>query len=233
MTSCTEVRKIRDLAPGDHLCCFYETEEEHRASTTAFLRRGLEENDKVLYIVDANDAVLPVEYLGEDGVEAGPLLACGQLSILSADQTYLQTGRFDPERTVALLRAATDRALAQGYRALRVVCEMTWALRNASGCGRLIEFEYRLTSFVLRNPCVGLCQYESRRFPPGVLLDVLTSHPWVAVGTDVYENFYHLPPAELLGPDVEAATLQQWLKNLTAWKRRGADFATAREGRYE
>ncbi len=229
MASRTEVRKIMELAPGDHLCCFYETKEEHRASATPFLLRGLEENDGILYIVDASDAVLPLEYLAEEEIEAGPLLASGQLSILSADQTYLQSGRFDPERMIALLRAATDRALARGHKALWIVCEMTWALRNASGSGRLIEFEYRLTSFLRNNPCVGLCQYESPRFPPGVLLDVLTSHPWVGLGTAVYENFYHLPPAELLGPDVEAATLQQWLKNLTGWKRREADFASLRE----
>ncbi len=229
----TELRKVTDLAPGDHLCCFHETAEEHHALVTPFLRRGLEENDKVLYLVDANDAVLPLEYLAEEGVEAGPFLASGQLSILSADQTYLQTGRFDPERVLALLRATTDRVLAEGYRALRVVSEMTWALRNASGCGRLIEYECRLHGFFLRNPCVGLCLYESGRFPPGILLDVLTSHPWVVVGSEVYENFYYLPPAKLPGAEVESATLQQWLRNLTVWKRRGADLAAAREERCE
>ncbi len=233
MPTATEVRRVKDLASGNHLCCFHETAEEHRALVTPFLWRGLEENDKVLYIVAADHAVVPLEYLAEEGVEAGPFLASGQLSILSADQTYLRTGRFDADQMIEFLRAATDRALAEGYRALRVASEMTWALRHASGCGRLIEYECRVNHFFRRNHCVGLCLYESGRFPPGVLLDVLTSHPWVVVGTEVYENFYYLPPAKLSGAEVEAATLQQWLRNLTVWKRREADLAAAREERYE
>ena len=49
-------RTITDLRPGDHLCCLYETEEQHRAVVTPFLRQGLERGEKVLYIVDARAA---------------------------------------------------------------------------------------------------------------------------------------------------------------------------------
>ncbi len=215
----TCARKVRDLTPGDHLCGICETQDEYRALVIPFLRRGLEENERVLVIVDANDAVAPLAYLEEEGVEAGPFLASGQLSILSSDQTYFHNGRFDPESMFTLLRVATERARELGYRALRVASEMTWALRCSSGCGRLIEYESRLTRFFLKNPCLGLCLYDARRFPPGILLDVLTNHPWVVVGTEICENFYYLPPAELPAPEGETATLQQWLRNLRVWKR--------------
>ncbi len=38
MTRIPIPRTIADLKPGDHLCCLYNTEEEHRAVLTPFLR---------------------------------------------------------------------------------------------------------------------------------------------------------------------------------------------------
>jgi KaiC/GvpD/RAD55 family RecA-like ATPase len=38
--------------PGDHLCCLYETDEQHQVLLTHFLRQGLERGEKVRYIVD-------------------------------------------------------------------------------------------------------------------------------------------------------------------------------------
>ncbi len=62
------LRGVRDLEPGDHLCCIYRTEEEHRAVLTDFLRHGLEHGDKVLYIADAHTAETILGYLEAEGL---------------------------------------------------------------------------------------------------------------------------------------------------------------------
>jgi signal transduction histidine kinase len=54
---------LADLKPGNHLCCLYQTEEEHRAVLTLFLRQGLEQDEKVLCIVDS----ISVAALGNHG----------------------------------------------------------------------------------------------------------------------------------------------------------------------
>lgn len=51
MSSVSSLRTIKELGIGDHLCCLYETEEEHRALLTPFMRGGLEQGEKVLYII--------------------------------------------------------------------------------------------------------------------------------------------------------------------------------------
>jgi len=53
---------LQDLEPGDHLCCIYDTEEEHRAVVTPFLADGLDRGEKVLYIVDAHTVEAVVGY---------------------------------------------------------------------------------------------------------------------------------------------------------------------------
>ena len=205
---------IADLEPGDHLCCLYETEEEHRAVLTPFLRQGLERGEKAVYIVDARTAETILGYLRDEGLGVEPYLARGQLVILTRDDAYMRDGVFDPGRMIALLRAETDRALAEGYPALRVTGEMTWALRGLPGSERLIEYEARLNEFFPGSRCLAICQYDRRRFDPEVLLDVLRTHPIAIVGTEVYDNFYYTPPTELLGGDLPALTLSHWLENL-------------------
>ena len=213
------LRAITGLVPGDHLCCLYETEEEHRAVLTPYLRQGLERGEKVLHIVDARTAEAVLIYLREDGLEVEAYLARGQLCILTRDDAYMRQGVFDPDGMIALLRSETARALAEGYTALRTSGEMTWALRGLPGSGRLIEYEAELNNFFPGSQCLGLCQYDRRRFDPAVLLEVLATHPTTVVGTAVYDNFYYLPPQDLLGTDRPAATLRHWLENLAARKR--------------
>jgi len=160
-----DTRWIRDVATlrvGDHLCFLYETEEEHRVVLTPFLRRGLEQGEKVVYITETRAEETILGYLRDDGLEVEPYLARGQLTLLRADEVYLPDGCFDPERMIDLLRAETERALSEGCSALRATGEMTWVLRGAPGSGRLVEYEGKLHKFLPGSQCLALCQYDRR-----------------------------------------------------------------------
>ena len=217
--SSRSVRTIGDVGPGDHLCCLYETEEEHRAVLAPFLCQGLERGEKVLYITDARTAATVIRYLRDEGLDAESYLTRGQLKILTADDAYLKQGVFDPEGMITLLRTETEQALAEGYAALRVTGEMTWALRGLPGSERLIEYEAKLNEFLPSSSCLAICQYDRQAFGADLLLDVLSTHPIAVVGTEVYDNFYYMPPAELLSHDPQAARLLHWVRNLAEGKR--------------
>jgi hypothetical protein len=83
MITTAPLRTITDLEPGNHLCCLYETDEQHRAVITPFLRRGLEQGQKIIYIVDVRTAETVLGYLRDDGLEVEPFLTRGQLGILT------------------------------------------------------------------------------------------------------------------------------------------------------
>jgi PAS domain S-box-containing protein len=214
------LRAIDELGPGDHLCCIYETEAEHRAVLTPFLRQGLERGEKVLYVVDEHTAEAILDYLRDDGFGVEQYLESGQLSILSHDEAYTRGGSFDPDAMIALLEAETERALSEGYTALRVTGEMCWALRGLPGSERLIEYEAKLNQFFPGRRCLAICQYDRRRFDPEVLLDVLRTHPMAVMGTELLDNFYYVPPEEILDQADAEAEFQRWVENLTERKRR-------------
>ena len=217
---------IRNLSLGDHLCCLYETEDEHRAILTPFIRSGLERGEKVLYIVDARTAEAVFSSLNEKGLDVSASLAAGQLAVADSRDTYTREGRFDPDRMLDLLQCETARALEEGYTALRLTGEMSWALRGLPGSDRLMEYEAKLNRFFPMNAAIGLCQYDMRRFDPAILLDVLATHPIAIVRSQGYDNMYYVPPEEFLGANREQAELERRLRNLE--ERRLAEEERAR-----
>lgn len=207
-------RTLENLDPGDHLCCIYETDKEHQSVVAPFLRAGMERREKVIYVVDSYTPERIRNYVRE--VEAD---LQENLFILTPAETYLrEEGPFDPQRMIAWLEQETARALDKGYTALRITAEMTWALEGLPGSERLIEYEARLNTFFAEHDCLALCQYDRRRFPPAILLGVLETHPLALIGTQVFENFYYIPPEHFLSEEPEAARVRNWIENLTHHK---------------
>jgi signal transduction histidine kinase len=219
-------QRLWRLQAGDHLCFLYESAEDHRALVAPFMRQGLERHEKILYILDDHTAGQILEYLSADGIGVKQYLQRGQLSILGSAEIHRQAGGFEPERMIALLRSETDRAAAEGYIALRVSGEMSWALKGPPGSERIVEFEARLNTFFPGSKCLAICQYDRRRFDPGVLLDVLATHPLAVIAREVYDNFYYMPPQDFFGAHPVAAKLDSWLNHLKERKRSETQIRT-------
>ena len=103
------LRRLEELEPGDHLCCIYRSEDEHRSLVAPFLRRGLEGNQKVIYIADAHSAFHILAYLREEGLDAAAFMDKGQLVMLTSDEAYTKEGSFDPDLMIELLHTETER----------------------------------------------------------------------------------------------------------------------------
>ena len=211
--ACT-FKTIEDLQPGDHLCFIYDTEEEHRELLTLYLKNGLDKHEKVIYIVDARTAETVLDYLRDAGVAVESYLSSGQLSVLSVDEAYMASGEFDPDGIIGMLTDETEKALAEGYSALRVTSEMIWALRGLPGSERLMEYEAKLNRFFPGSKCLAISQYDNRMFEPSVLLNVLSTHPVAVIGAELFDNFYYVPPDEFLARGPAHTTLDYWISSL-------------------
>lgn len=210
---------IDELKPGDHLCCLYETDEEHKALITPFLQYGLENNEKVLYIVDARTSEIVLNYLRDEGVDVDLYLKSGQLRILTVSESYMKEGVFDPDSMIRLLKSETDNAIKEGYSAFRMTGEMFWALRGLLGSERLIEYESKLNQFFPNSKALAICQYDCRVFQPEILLDILITHPIAVLGTEIYENFYYIPTEKFSALKLPEITLNHWKENLKLRKQ--------------
>jgi hypothetical protein len=212
---------MADLRFGDHICCLYEGDNEHSAFLSSFLHKGLDRGERILYVTDARtpEAFLSL-FNRKDRMRAERYLEDENLLILSAHDTYLRDGVFDPDKMISLLQSETEKSLMEGYEGLRVTSEMTWALNRQPGSQRLIEFESKLDAFLPGSKCMVMCQYDQRQFGPILLLYVMATHPIAVIGKEVYDNFYYMPPPEFLTRrGIPVTTLHHWLENLTIRKQ--------------
>lgn len=204
------------IAFGDHVCSIYRSEDEYRQQIGAYVTEGLEAREKILYITHSHTAQQVMEMLEGEGVDVSAAVAGGQLLFLTAADSYLKEGDFDPDRMLTVLRGAEAEALSEGYAGLRVTGEMTWALGGEAGTERLMEYESKLNEFFPGSMSSAICQYDGRRFAAETLLEMLQNHPNVYIGPENYDNrhAYYVPPSGFLGPDRPGAVLKQWLGNL-------------------
>jgi MEDS: MEthanogen/methylotroph, DcmR Sensory domain len=185
-----------DLKVGDHVCAFYRGPERDEV-LVPFLQAGLQTGDKCICVVDAAEPTDLLECL--DQPLGGDCLERRQLEFFSADTTYLDGGRFVPTRMVQFWDDSVRSALDdEGYRFVRAVGEMTWALRQRPGVDQLVAYESELNRFLPRYPQVILCLYDITRFGGEIVLDMLRTHPRILLSGMVMDNPYYIEPEEFL-----------------------------------
>ena len=205
---------LAQLAPHDHLCLIYETPQEQFEVAIPFLRMGLERHEKCVYIADDHTCAEVLQALRAGGIDVESAIQSGALSLATKRESYLKQGYFDPDWMIRFLKDATGSAIAAGFSALRVTGEMTWQLGGDPGNERLMEYESKLNYFCAEHNCLGICQYDRRRFSPAVILDVIRTHPLVICDGTVCRNFYYVPPDEFLKPNQTAREVDRLLGSI-------------------
>lgn len=214
-----KIYNIEDLKPCNNICLLYETDNEHKAFMTSFLRFRLKNKEKVVYIVNENNSGTAIKYLHEDGLEPDPYLESGQLTIITLNQSNLKDEDLFFEMMIKSISEETTKALDEGYTSLCAVCEMSGLIEELSRSERIIEFEAKIQEFIKNNQVLVLDQYDTRVLAPELLLNVLNTYPIAIIGTEIYENFYYISPERLLSSNIQEITLEHWKENLKLRKQ--------------
>ena len=211
---------LSSLKPHDHLCLIYESVEEWAETIVPFILSGIERGEKCIYVIDSSTAQQVKTIFQQAGLDVAAAENRGQLVIVHERDTYTRHGFFDPDIMMEQLISETEEALKQGYPALRVAGEMSWALRGHAGSEKLLEYEAKLNSEFFPNyPCVAICQYDRWKFDPEIIKGVILTHPILIRGGQVYRNFYYIKPEEYLNHKKSEREVQHWLNNLERERR--------------
>ncbi len=203
------------LKPHDHLCLIYESAEEWAETIVPFIVAGLERNEKCIYVIDARTADQIRSVFKNAGHDLEEFEKSGRFTILHEREAYTINGFFDPDLMIELLIAETEKAVQEGFTALRMTGEMSWALRGYAGSDRILEYEARLNRELFPlYPCVAICQYDRWKFEPDTIKGVVLTHPLLVSGGRVYHNFYYIKPEEYLNHKKSEREVQHWLNNL-------------------
>lgn len=183
------------MTVGDHICAFYRGDAERDQVLIPYLTEGLAAGDRCVCVLDRSE---PDEFAGRLG-EAGPGRG-GQLSLLCSADSYLKRGAFHPDEMLAFWAGMAAEAFDEdGYRFLRAVGEMTWALEDLPGVEMLVTYEARLNRFLPSYPQTILCLYDLELFTNGgLLIDILRTHPKVMMSGTLVDNPWFTEPDQFL-----------------------------------
>lgn len=182
---------------GQHICLIFQDDEEQRRTIARFLRSGLDEEERVLYLADTERLDSTRDWLDEHGVSRADRPEAVVLE--EAAFAYCPHGTFQVESMLEVVREFYRDSLRQGFAGARGTGEMSWALHE--GRARkidLMEYEARLTAVLEEHPYTACCQYDARRFDGETIMDVLSVHPMVFVRGRLLRNPHFVPPGEFL-----------------------------------
>jgi signal transduction histidine kinase len=187
---------IEQLGPADHVCTLYEQRDEEVAIAVSYVRAGLERSELCVCVVDDGGKNI-LDALASEGIDTGAEMCQGRLVFFEKPLAQgLQT-----KDMLAKIEHYASGARSAGHAGFRIVGEMTWALDG--DLKALAEFEARLNLNRVweRHACVGLCQFDVRRFTPETLREIIIVHPLVVIGDRVCRNPYYVAPERYLSPD--------------------------------
>jgi len=180
-----------------HLALFYRTHAEQLRVITTYVARGLQRNERVVYIADDNDTETIAVALADAGLDVDALRADGQLVLMDADGIY-SSGLFDPKETVDEFRSLAADAVADGYAGLHVAGENSWSFGLDCSFDDVIEFEHRFDETCPELPVTALCQYSLEQFADENLGQALQTHEAVIYRETLCTNPYYTPPEEAI-----------------------------------
>jgi hypothetical protein len=191
------------LRASGHLCFPYESEDEKRTTLTAFVRDGLARRERCVYIGTLADQSDLLRSLEAAGVSAALALERGALVFKTQTETYLRSGRFDPEDAVRVLEELVDSALADGYVGLRgtgeasaPVSDELWPL--------VLRYESLINERLGRSPFLAMCRLPASHDRPARAQDLLRMHPHALLRGEVCANPFYERPEIVLSDDAHA-----------------------------
>lgn len=186
---------LDNIKQGDHLCSIYQNKEQQFGLIIPFFEKGLNNNEKCIYIADDNSTDEVVAEFEKAGVAINKFIKSGKFVLLTKRETYLKNGYFDPEKMIQLLKNTEKDALNEGYSGVRGSGEMTWQI-GSTGSNKLIEYEAKLNDFIPKSKLAVICQYNENRFAPEILTGVIHTHPLIILYGKLCKNLYFYSPAQ-------------------------------------
>jgi signal transduction histidine kinase len=112
------------------------------------------------------------------------------------------------------IEALVQQALSDGFTGVRFSTEACTRRGELYDDGDLLEFEARMNEVIARQKVIGICRYDLRRWPPGLMRSLLLVHPLAVIGPLVCPNTYYEPPEMALGHCLEEERVRWMMDQL-------------------
>ncbi len=187
-----------DFPQGLHVCHIFSDDEERNRTLHRFLCAGLKEGERCGCFSDHFQGLALARELEREGCSEADVTRRDALVAASTRSSYFADGQFRPEMMLGQLAAFDVGARQLGFKAARIIGEMTRDIEQMPGGSRLLEYEARVSILLRTHPITTICQYDARTFDGGSIMDVLRAHPLVVMRGAIVQNPFWISPEQLL-----------------------------------
>ncbi|PSP54811.1 histidine kinase [Halobacteriales archaeon QS_1_67_19] len=198
---------------NDHFAQIYERPAEKFEAAIPFVRHGLDQGERIAYVVDQSTETEVRTALQDAGIDVEAALDSEALTFYTVEETYLRDGSFDPDEMIQFYADATAEA-TEDFEALRLVAEMSWIKDDDTTVEELMEYESKINDLFDAEDVLAICQYDRDLFAPEVINNIVRTHPHLIYDGAACHNFYYTPPEELFGDGTLARENERMLRTL-------------------
>ncbi len=184
------------LGARRHVCAFFTGQDDPYRILLPFIKEGFDGGEKAVHILNPQRRSDHESRLAAAGIDLAKAQERHQLELREWREAHLIDGFFDQERTRRLIDGICGRSASEGFRRIRFVTHMEWAVESETSMDALLEYEASVNLTPVDHPVV--CAYDLTKFRGDVVVDVMRTHPMVIVGGILQENPFFVPPEEFL-----------------------------------
>jgi signal transduction histidine kinase len=160
---------------GTHVCLFYKTKEDLTEVLVPYFKAGLQNNEYCVWLTCEPLIAREAERAMRRAVPGfGRYLEKGQIEILAHDDSYLEEGRFEGLRVLAMWRDKLDQALANGYAGMRIAGNAAWL--DEQTWEDFAKYERALNETIGRHRMLAVCAYWLDKCGASEIIDVVNNH---------------------------------------------------------
>lgn len=187
---------------GAHLCAFVRGRAGRDELLLPYLEAGVRNGEKCVAIVDSSTPEQVWSSLRLPDAEKAR--KTGQVEVLAAEASYVDTGRFSYERMIEFWTnhaSCNNHAPGNGngngnggFARMRGVGELHWAVQDClPGTESFFYYESQVNKVAACYPNILLlCIYDLDSLSGSAVIDALKTHPQVIVNGRVFHNPYHI-----------------------------------------
>jgi len=186
------------------MCLPFETEDEKREATLAFIHAGLSRGARCVFVGTKEEFQELGTNLEEAGICTKRAIGRRALLHLTVDAAYYENdGGFDPHKTLERWDRMIDDALADGFTGVRTTAELSRVPADPEW-RKILWYDAQINEPFARLPIWHLCRYPRSLIPPERVQDVLRTHPTAVVRGELCDNPFYERAELALSDDVRA-----------------------------
>ncbi len=166
---------VGDIPWGTHLCQFYESKQDLIDILVPYFAEGLNSNEFCMWVTSPPLEVKEAKQaLAKAVSNIDDYLRKGQLEVMSYNDWYLQSGKFDADRVLQGWVDKEKKALESGFEGLRLSGNTFWVERSL--WQNFASYEKTVNSIIGKHKMLALCTYRLSNCSGTDVVDVVRNH---------------------------------------------------------